>query len=310
MGKFAIKNTAFLITAALVMLQDNAYDAIGVADYLDGTEGGFLLVNTDKKTYKFRATTDREAIDPATNWAAVASLVAAPAADDNACAVGTTTVSMTANGICVGDMVTATNTSKTKQKFLLTPGRQYQVDRITAKGNIGLVELPNDEYIYSRFTKVAGATATAAPTAAAPVATKAAVDAAGNTLAVGDTIVVVQPTGKKPLFSLRPNGVATITRITAKGALGFAFDADNEFLSKRVQKVTVAADATGIQSGDLVVVKADKAKAGTIFALPTGTALTFRGLTSTGGKFILDGYTEHQYATKRFQKVTKVGTVA
>ena len=134
------------------------------------------------------------------------------------------------------------------------------------------------------------------------------VDAAGNPLAVGDTVLVTLPLGKRDVFNLRPNGVAVITRITAKGALGFAFDEDNEFLSKRFQKVTLRAVSnagcnSGITSGSLLIAKPRRDGS---FALPENTALTFRGTTVAKGNFILDGYAEHQYSPKRFSVVTPV----
>ena len=42
------------------------------------------------------------------------------------------------------------------------------------------------------------------------------------------------------------------------------------------------------------------------FALPTDTALVFRGITVDKGNFILDGYAEHQYAPARFSVVSLV----
>jgi hypothetical protein len=137
------------------------------------------------------------------------------------------------------------------------------------------------------------------------------VDAAGNPLTVGDTVLVMQPSSSKPLFTLRPNGVVVITRITPKGALGFAFDEDNEFLSKRFQKVIVLpANNVEVQSGDLVVARPGRhsrnANNASKFALPTDTALVFRGVTVDNGNFILDGYTEHQYAPARFSVLTPV----
>lgn len=288
MSKYAVKNTPFLTIAVLDMLDAAGYDGL---DYIDGEEGGFILVNTDKQTYKHRDTTTRDVIDPATNWAAVATLVAPVATP----AAATPT-------FAVGDQVQAVNLDGTKPKFRLQEGHVYTVDRITAKGNLGLAGLPNDEYLQKRFTKVTAdryvdAVATAA-------AARTATDEAGNTVAVGDTVLVKQPTGKKHLFNLRPNGVATITRITAKGALGFAFDGDNEFLAKRFQKVTLSSAAGNVQSGDLVVASARRDGQ---FVLPQDTALTFRGVTVTKGNFILDGYAADQYSPSRFQKVTLVG---
>ena len=138
------------------------------------------------------------------------------------------------------------------------------------------------------------------------------VDAAGNHVFVGDTVLVTQPEGSKPVFRLRTNGVAVIARITAKGALGFAFDEENTFLAKRFVKATleqVEADFGAYPaSGDLVVARPGRHRRspenGSKFALPEDTALVFRGITVERGNFILDGYAEHQYAPARFQVLT------
>ena len=163
-------------------------------------------------------------------------------------------------------------------------------------------------------TRYFDAVALPAPAAIIPV------DAAGNPLAVGDTVLVITPASSKPVFTLRTNGVAVITRITAKGALGFAFDEANEFLSKRFQRVTLrpatlnAADyIADVTSGDLVVARPGRhsgnADNASKFALPTDTALVFRGVTLDKGNFILDGYAEHQYSPQRFSVLTRVGAV-
>lgn len=195
---------------------------------------------------------------------------------------------------------------------LLCPATQWAAIAALVNATNGGAQAPA-----ANHTRYFDAVALPTPAAINPV------DAAGNLLAIGDTVLVVTPVHSKPLFNLRTNGVAVITRITAKGALGFAFDADNEFLSKRFQKVTVTqVDEDGqhdpygdqypqdVRSSALVVARPGRHKGSddnaSKFALPTDTALVFRGVTVNKGNFILDGYTEHQYSPARFSVVTPV----
>lgn len=180
------------------------------------------------------------------------------------------------------------------------------VSNLIVHGNVNGAQAPVSADLFAAIAFL--------PTPAAVVP----VDSAGNALSIGDTVLVIAPAGKTPTFSLRPNGVAVITRITAKGALGFDFDFSNEFLSKRFQKVTLeqlaswSADNDDIASGDLVIARPGKhsrnPENGVKFALPQHTALTFRGVTVDKGNFILDGYPGHQYSASRFSVVTRVGS--
>lgn len=197
---------------------------------------------------------------------------------------------------------------------LLCPATQWAAIAALVNATDGGAQVPA-----ANHTRYFDAVALPTPAAINPM------DAAGNLLAIGDTVLVVTPVHSKPLFNLRTNGVAVITRITAKGALGFAFDADNEFLSKRFQKVTVKEleyniysdddyndlrELRNLQSGDLVVARPGRHQSSEAnaskFALPTDTALVFRGVTVNKGNFILDGYADHKYSPARFSVVTPV----
>jgi len=327
MAKIAISTATYFADAIIDLLSDAGYDTY---DANGGHE--FILVNTSKQTAKDgNLSGNRQVLCPTTQWAAIAALVSA--ADGGAQAAAPVATSFR-----VGDRVTAVNTDTTKDKFRLIEGYRYVVHAITPSGKLNLGG--EHDYLASRFTAVAQTTnyfdIVVGTPASAPVAlpTPAAmnpVDAAGNVLAVGDTVLVTVPAGKKPknpelpdnTFDLRPNGVALITRITAKGGLGFAFDEDNEFLSKRFQKVTLTqVDEYGqhdpygdqypqnVRSGALVVARPGRhrrnADNASKFALPTDTALVFRGVTLDKGNFIMDGYAEHQYVPSRFSVVTPV----
>ena len=310
MAKIAISTAIYFADAILGLLNDAGYET----DYADGDDR-YILVNTYSQTAKDgNDAGERLVLCPATQWAAIAALV-------NATDGGAQAAASVATNFRVGDRVTAVNTDSTKEKFRLSDnGFRYVVVAITPSGKLNLGG--DHDYLASRFTVVPPVAIT--PAFTAPVALPAPagiipVDAAGNPLAIGDTVLVVLPAGSKPVFTLRTNGVAVITRITAKGALGFDFDADNEFLSKRFQKVTVTpidvqhdTDAYGSQvhSGDLVVARPGRHKGNEAnaskFALPTDTALVFRGVTVDKGNFILDGYADHQYSPARFSVVTPV----
>jgi hypothetical protein len=311
--KLAIKTATYFANAIIELLDDNGYGESGSGTAFG--ESGYIFVNTEKKSYKDATdASNRQVFDPTTQWADIAALVTSNSGGAQASAAADS------NGICVGDVVTAINKATTAAKFRLQEGHNYTVDRITAKGNIGLAGLPNDEYAKSRFTvNVSAMLATPAAAPSTPVATVEAVDIAGNVLRVGDTVLVQQPDGKKPVFRLRPNGVAVITRIGQNGtSVGFAFDEENTFSAKRFQKVTLATVTTGsvaednyisLNTGDLVVARpgrhARNAENAAKFALPENTALEFLGATSTC-KVIIKGYNEHQYAVQRFSLVTPV----
>jgi uncharacterized Zn ribbon protein len=332
------------------MLTNTGYVNRGTGD---AATANFLLVNTDRATYKGGATAgDRPVYNAASQFTAIQALITGrastpatlPAAPTRSI-VSAPTVSATtpvataldANGtqIHVGDTVRMTNTRSTKPGFRLNSGTNYIVNLITASGKIGLAGVPDNQFLPKRATVVrtttpAGVTPVAparTTTRVAPaprVVQQPAVDAAGNTLRVGDTVMVLQPIGKKRLFNLRPNGVATITSITPKGALGFAFDRDNQFLAKRFQKVsketvsvvvtpasryrpgTNPSLTTNLRSGDKVIAAPRRDNR---FPLTPDTAYTFRGLTVDGGSLILDGQTGDQYAPSRFTIIRPVGTV-
>jgi hypothetical protein len=316
--KFAINTATHFGNAIISLLDDAGYDGANGAIFYG--EDAYVLVNTNKRTYKDAATSaDRITYNPATDWATIAALVTSQSggAQATAAAISVAPKDMEGKDISVGDRVIASNGAKTKPQFQLNNDTVYVVTHLTASGKVGLNNSTGHEYLPSRFVVVSNANLmpTVAPVIT-PVAAVEAVDIAGNVLRVGDTVLVKVPVGKRSknpaapanLFNLRPNGVATITRITAKGALGFDFDQENEFLAKRFQKVTLApvrVDSQGacITSGTLLV--AAPRRDGR-FALPTNTALTFRGVTVSKGNFILDGYDTDQYSPKRFSVVTPV----
>jgi len=327
MAKFAISFAPFISAAVVNMLDSNGYTNRGGDQ---PATAAYLLVNTDKGTYKGAAeNSGRTTYNPTSQFTAIQaliagrvtatatpvaaptrSLVSAPTA--SASTPVATAVDSRGTQLHVGDTVTMANTRKTKAKFRVAAGN-YVINLITASGKIGLAGLPNDQYLPKRATKVSGTTTNTAipnpryqPVATPAPAAKPAVDAAGNILRVGDTVLVVSPRGKRPVFNLRTNGVATIASITSKGALGFAFDPENQFLAKRFQKVTLA-DPSTVRSGDLVVSIKDSRDRK--FALTQGQGYTFRGKTVEKGNFILDGKTEHQYAPSRFKVVKPVGTI-
>lgn len=343
--KFAIAFAPFISAAVVSMLDSNNYTNRGGSS---PATAPYLLVNTDKGTYKasneasgrpvyngasqftaIQSLITGRASSPATTPAApTRSLVSAPTASANTPVA--TAVDANGTQLHVGDTVRMSNTTKTKAAFRLSTTQNYVINLITASGKIGLAGLPNDQYLPKRATKVAGTLGmtagtgipTARTVAPAPVLQVPAVDAAGNTLRVGDKVVVIAPRGKKPLFNLRTNGVATITSITPKGALGFAFDRDNQFLAKRFQKVTTEqatvtvtpsrtrganpALTTNLRSGDKVTARPRSDRR---FALAADTLYTFRGLTVDGGSLILDGQSADQYAPSRFTIIRPVGTV-
>lgn len=140
----------------------------------------------------------------------------------------------------------------------------------------------------------------AAPAAPAIAYNCLSLDVNDNPLYVGDTVLVItaDPGRRDGKFVLPENGVLTITEITYKGAVGFG--GADQYLGKRFQRVTLSAVPPVPASGTLVI--AAPRRDGS-FALPENKALVFRGLT-TSGKFILDGYTQDQYAAGRFRAIT------
>jgi len=322
--KIAIATATFFGTAIVDMLEAAGYAIANGAFSGSGTDA-FVLANTTKKTFKDASTNeDRPTYDPTMQWAAISALVAPVAATPTLAPAASAQPAQAVAGLRVGDQVRATNGGKTKAKFRLDTNRVYTIARFTAKGNVGLEGLPNDEYLITRFTKVATTTGSStaapiatptvarptyvAPTPAPRVVAVPARDERGNTLRVGDKVLVnvANPNRRDRKFVLTGNEIKTITVITAKGNIGFG--GADQYKANRFRKVTLSAAKTGstvnVRSGDLVVAAAS---ASGRFPLPQNIALTFRGVTVEGGAFILDGYTRDQYAANRFQKVNLVG---
>ncbi len=322
--KIAVATALYFGSAIVGLLEDAGYDYAPSVGYANG-EDTYVTVNTDKKTFKDASDAgDRVVYNPATQWAAIQAIITgvAPVAAATPTAAPAAAAT-TSNGIAVGDQVRASNSRKTKANFRLDTARVYTVARITAKGNIGLEGLPNDEYLATRFTKVATTTgsSTAAPVAQVRVETPttgthsgyvnvrivpaiAARDERNNVLHVGDKVLVriANPRRRDRKFVLAENRIFTVSEVTAKGNVGFG--GADQYKANRFRKVTLSAAGGNVRSGDLVV--ASPRRDGT-FALPENTALTFRGVTVEGGSYILDGYTTDQYAASRFQKVNLVG---
>lgn len=365
MSKIAISTGTYFADAIISLLSDSGYASAGAAG-----DCAFVLVNTDKRTFKDGEDAgDRAIYNPASQWSLIQSLIAgqatpaaatAPAASSQPYAVSGRDATNGMNGevIRVGDQVKAINKPDTRGRFRLDSRAVYTVDRITAKGNIGLAHNPNDEYVASRFRRANVAARGAAsvgvdinisapsigvgnvslnngprvqvaspgyrttPTVTASLGAaqtstiapfRPAVDGAGNTLRVGDTVIVKTTVARRRRFNVLPeNRALVIDRITRKGAIGFVGMPQDEYLAKRFQKVAVQDIQVGrdgrpvnLRSGDLLQVV--RQGSNRLFDLPINSTVTFRGLTVEGNKFILDGYHQHQYAPSRFWKLSPLG---